>query len=197
MNSSLGVEFFNFITSGRIKTEDAYWFCICYPDISLRSTRYWRSSRTHKFSGMGVLSFPHTNNWKEREMVTTTAQVPSPQRDPALRCAGEHSVRGVQTVFSFKRDVQVTLFRNFTFFGPCIIVWTCINHQLNAQFLYSFLITSVTLHSSTCFEHRCAHPQEEPIIVFQCDNTRYCRHTIFVPPEDEHIDARNMFRSVV
>ena len=35
-----------------------------------------------------------------------------------------------------------------------------IDHQLNAQFLYS-LITSVTLYSSTCFEHRCAHPQEE------------------------------------
>ena len=33
--------------------------------------------------------------------------------------------------------------------------------------------------------------------VFQCDNTRYCRHTILVPPEDEHIDARNMLRNVV
>ena len=40
------------------------------------------------------------------------------------------------------------------------VVKTCISHQLNAQFLYS-LITSVTLYSSTCFEHRCAHLQEE------------------------------------
>ena len=39
-------------------------------------------------------------------------------------------------------------------------VETCINHQLNAQFLYS-LIKSVTLYSSACFEHRCAHRQEE------------------------------------
>ena len=39
--------------------------------------------------------------------------------------------------------------------------WTCVNHQLNTQFFYSFLITSVSLHSTTCFEHRCAHPQEE------------------------------------
>ena len=37
---------------------------------------------------------------------------------------------------------------------------SCINHQLNAQFLYS-LIAFVTLYSSTCFEHRCAHLQEE------------------------------------
>ena len=36
----------------------------------------------------------------------------------------------------------------------------CINHQINAQFLYS-LITPVTLYSSTCFEHRCGHLQEE------------------------------------
>ena len=41
------------------------------------------------------------------------------------------------------------------------LLFNCVNHQLNAQFLYSFLITSVTLHSSTCFEHRCAHSQEE------------------------------------
>ena len=31
----------------------------------------------------------------------------------------------------------------------------------------------------------------------ECDDTRYCIHTIFVHPEDEHIDARNMLRSVV
>ena len=31
----------------------------------------------------------------------------------------------------------------------------------------------------------------------ECDDTTYCRHTIFFPPEDEHIDARNMLRSVV
>ena len=29
------------------------------------------------------------------------------------------------------------------------------------------------------------------------DDTRYCRHTIFFPPEDEHIDARNMSRNIV
>ena len=31
----------------------------------------------------------------------------------------------------------------------------------------------------------------------ECDDTRYCRHTIFVPPENKHIDAQNMLRSVV
>ena len=31
----------------------------------------------------------------------------------------------------------------------------------------------------------------------ECDNTRYCTHTILVPPEDEHSDARNMLRSVM
>ena len=31
----------------------------------------------------------------------------------------------------------------------------------------------------------------------ECDDTRYCTHTIFFPPEDEDIDARNMLRSVV
>ena len=35
----------------------------------------------------------------------------------------------------------------------------CINHQLNAQFLYP-LIVYITLYSTTCFEHRCAHLQE-------------------------------------
>ena len=40
---------------------------------------------------------------------------------------------------------------------------SCINHQLNAQFLYS-LIIYITLCSSTCFEHRCAHLQEENCI---------------------------------
>ena len=44
------------------------------------------------------------------------------------------------------------------------LVTTCINHQLNAQFLYS-LIIYITLCSSTCFEHRCAHLQEERKIV--------------------------------
>ena len=43
---------------------------------------------------------------------------------------------------------------------------TCICHQLHAQFFYS-LITSVTLYSSTCFEHRWAHPQEEKIVRIQ------------------------------
>ena len=38
-----------------------------------------------------------------------------------------------------------------------------INHQLNAQFLYS-LIIYITLYSPTCFEHRCAHLQEENCI---------------------------------
>ena len=81
-------------------------------------------------------------------------------------------------------------------------VETSISHQLNAQLLYS-LITSVTLYSSTCFEHRCAHLQESALNqctvwqLTQCDNTRYCRHTISFPPEDEHIDARNMLRNIV
>ena len=94
------------------------------------------------------------------------------------------------------------------------VSWTCINHQLNAQFLYS-LIISITLYSSTCFEHRCAHLQEEiKLCVYsiltqsalnrckvwqltECDDTRYCIHTTFFPPEDEHNDARNMSRSIV
>ena len=40
---------------------------------------------------------------------------------------------------------------------------TCIDHQLNAQLFYS-LIIYITLCSSTCFEHRCAHLQEENCI---------------------------------
>ena len=34
-------------------------------------------------------------------------------------------------------------------------------------------------------------------MVWQCDDIRYCTHTILVPPEDEHTDARNMLRSVM
>ena len=26
-------------------------------------------------------------------------------------------------------------------------------------------------------------------LLTECDDTRYCGHTIFFPPEDEHIDA--------
>ena len=31
----------------------------------------------------------------------------------------------------------------------------------------------------------------------ECDDTRYSRHKIFFPPEDEHIDTRNMSRNIV
>jgi hypothetical protein len=45
------------------------------------------------------------------------------------------------------------------FFWPCIIVQTCFNYQLNAQFIYSIIIC-ITLWSLTCFEQCHAHLQE-------------------------------------
>jgi hypothetical protein len=49
--------------------------------------------------------------------------------------------------------------QNLLVFWPCIIVLTWIYHQLNAQF-YLFY-NNITSWSSTCFEHRCAHLQED------------------------------------
>ena len=83
--------------------------------------------------------------------------------------------------------------------------------------MHKFFISIHLLHSSTCFEHYCAHLQEDSCIstasgivtVFrwlfstqvkrllseqspkESDDTRCCTNTIW-PPEDEHNSARNM-----
>ena len=68
----------------------------------------------------------------------------------------------------------------------------------------------VTLLSSTCFEHEHAHLQEEKCVhtasgivtlftvqpFTESDDTRCCVNTIF-PPEDGHVNARNMSRRIV
>jgi hypothetical protein len=62
----------------------------------------------------------------------------------------------------------------------------------------------VTLQSSTCFEHQHAHFQEQTaeqsalirhtVQPFtESDDARCCDNTIF-PPEDGHVNARNMSR---
>jgi SRSO17 transposase len=74
----------------------------------------------------------------------------------------------------------------------------------------------VTLQSSTCFEHRHAHLQEDQLYYHsiwyrhslstrirhtvqpftESDDTRCCDNTIF-PPEDGHVNARNVSRIVM
>jgi len=66
----------------------------------------------------------------------------------------------------------------------------------------------VSLQSSTCFNHQHAHLQEDKFYyhsiwyrhsVNSCtesDDTRCCDNTI-CPPEDGHVDARNMSRIVM
>ena len=67
----------------------------------------------------------------------------------------------------------------------------------------------VTLQSLTCFEHQHAHLQEDKFLLSQhlvssfyvngCtegDDTRCCDNTI-CPPEDGHVDVRNMSQIVM
>ena len=98
--------------------------------------------------------------------------------------------------------------------------------NFNTQFLFVNNIF-VTLLSSKCFEHQHAHPQEgklyshsiwylrslytsaqytgwERTALIQCtgqtytqsEDTRCCVNTIF-PPEDGHVDARNISRIIM
>jgi hypothetical protein len=79
-----------------------------------------------------------------------------------------------------------TLYINLMVFWPCIIVQTWLYHQLSAQF-YLFN-NNITSWSSTCFEHRCAHLQEDNLQYLvsshsvcchtEWDDTRYCKYTI-------------------
>jgi len=80
--------------------------------------------------------------------------------------------------------------------------------------IHKFFILMHLLHSSTCFEHYCALLQEDNSIntasgtvrfvgfgnsmsaQFITDDTRCGTNTIF-PPEDEHNNARNMYRSKI
>jgi hypothetical protein len=68
----------------------------------------------------------------------------------------------------------------------------------------------VTLQSSTCFEHQHAHLQEDKLynhsiwyrhslystVNTESDDTRCCDNKI-CPPEDGHVNARNMSRIVM
>jgi hypothetical protein len=62
----------------------------------------------------------------------------------------------------------------------------------------------VTLQSTTCFEHQHAHLQEEQSALIrhtvqpftESGDTRCCDNKI-CPPEDGHVDARNMSRIVM
>ena len=64
----------------------------------------------------------------------------------------------------------------------------------------------VSLQSSTCFEHQHAHLQEDKFYyhsirhtVLYCtesDDSRRCDNKI-CPPEDGHVDARNISRIVM
>ena len=77
--------------------------------------------------------------------------------------------------------------------------WTYFNNQLNAYILLLYNNMYVTLQSTTCFEHQHAHLQALQSALNQCtvhtftesDDTR-CRVNIICPPEDGHVDARNM-----
>jgi hypothetical protein len=74
---------------------------------------------------------------------------------------------------------------NLMFFWPCIIVETCFNYQLNAQFLYSIKIC--ILHYNP------RHVSSNIMLILRRSN---CIVTIW-PPEDEHSIARNMSRIIM
>ena len=88
---------------------------------------------------------------------------------------------------------------------------TCFNYTINAQFLYS--ITIYTLHynhrhvsSSTMLIFRRTNCiitasgivtlEISELTYFRSDDTRCCDNTI-CPPEDGHVNARNMSRIVM
>ena len=76
---------------------------------------------------------------------------------------GTRGINRKSSIYDVSRKDTMTIFIHIYHVlrvSEIYVTRTFINHQLNAQFLYS-LITSVTLYSSTCFEHRCAHLQEE------------------------------------
>jgi hypothetical protein len=62
---------------------------------------------------------------------------------------------------------------NLMFLWPCIIVSTYFNNQLNAQILLFCNNMYVTLQSSTCFEHRHDHLQEDKLY-YHCIWYRHC-----------------------
>ena len=91
--------------------------------------------------------------------------------------------------------------------------------------MQNFFISIHLLYFSTCFEHYCAHLQEDncintasgivtlfrwlfstqvtsPLVTCvlnrhpKSDDTRCCTNTIW-PPEDEHNSARNMYRNII
>ena len=65
-------------------------------------------------------------------------------------------------------------------------IFSCFNYQLNTQFFYS--ITIYMLHSALI------RPTVQPFT--ESDDTRCCDNAI-CPPEDGHVDARNVSRIVM
>jgi hypothetical protein len=132
--------------------------------------------------------------------------------------------RGIIAKLHTEFDVNSTLccLIVLMFFWPCIIVWTCFNHQLTAQFLYSIIVyilhynprhassnTMLILRRSNCTVTAsgivilCKRPHRlSPLSTgalyshLQSDDTRCCNNTIW-PPEDEHSIARNMSRIIM
>ena len=126
--------------------------------------------------------------------------------------------------YNVMSHVQVFLssppYRHFKTVWPCIVIYSLWTKRTDA--LSSSFIGITTLHVSGIISARhqeflavyrhwynlrsfvteCyqAHAALNQCTVWQLtdyDNTRYWTHTILVPPEDEHIDARNMLRSVM
>jgi hypothetical protein len=81
-------------------------------------------------------------------------------------CYEEHRCHNERLFIVFTKE------RLFVLFSFTCTVFTWIDHQLNAQF-YLFY-NNITSWSSTRFEHRCAHLQEDNLYIYSI----WYRHTL-------------------
>ena len=85
------------------------------------------------------------------------------------------------------------------FFEPCIVICLRNKSQQDVRFIhYGFNLKIV---SSTCFEHPSAHLQEDfykhfYVIVFMHPYKQYHKTSCTNLPEDEHLDVRNMSKTL-